>query len=549
MHRGSQKELPMRGVALLLGVLVASPAHGQVLPQVDHVVVIGVDGLSPRGVDQGPTPVLNELMRRGSTTFDARGVFPTSSSPNWGSMIMGAAPEQHGVTSNDWRAWNRAIEPSAEHDGIFPTMFSALRQQRPDARIAVIYDWGGIGTLFQKPAVDVDLDADGPEATMQAAVAEFREHRPDLLFVHLDHVDGAGHAHGWHTQPYFDAVERADRLIGHMVEAIEGEGLWDRTALIVTSDHGGIGTSHGGQTMDELLIPWIIAGGGVASGRSIDAPIYTYDTASTALALLGVEQPRSWIGKPVIEAAASFPLTPGRASELRYVPAPQITPPGGLQMGGEMRVTLASEAPEAFIHYTLDGSTPDARSPRYTGPIRLDGSATLVALAIENGRASRPVSASFRILPADAPRPVRYSYYEGAWSNLPNFASLVPTRTGVVPEIGLEFLGERAPAYAARLEAVVDIPAAGTWTFWLTSDDGSRLLVNGRRIIDNDGEHGPIEKQGSIDLRPGPARLTVEYFQAGGGAILELRYGGPDTPKQMIPAERLIESNNASPRG
>lgn len=538
----------MRILALLCCVLAVPRAAGERLPVVDHVIVIGVDGLSPRGVDQGPTPVINDLMQRGSTTFTARGVFPTSSSPNWGSMIMGAAPEQHGVTSNDWRAWNRAIEPSDEHEGIFPTMFSALRAQRPDARIAVIYDWGGIGTLFQTSAVDVDLDADGPEATMQAAVAEFRANRPDLLFIHLDHVDGAGHAHGWHTQPYFDAVERADTLIGQMVDAIAAEGLWERTALIVTSDHGGIGTSHGGQTMDELLIPWMIAGGGLASGRSIDAPIYTYDTASTALALLGIQQPRSWIGRPVVEASASFPLTPGHASELRYVPAPQITPPGVLQLGGAIEVSLASEAGGATIHYTLDGTTPTEDSLQYRQPIELDDSATLVAVAIERGQASRPVSASFRIVPADATRSVRFAYYEGTWSNLPNFSSLVPARTGVVPEIGLEFLGERAPAYAVRLETIVDIPAPGTWTFWLTSDDGSRLLVNGRRIIDNDGEHGPIEKQGSIDLRAGPVRLAIEYFQAGGGAMLELRYGGPGTPKQLIPAERLALPD-AAPSG
>lgn len=529
--------------ALLVVVLLPSVAAGQRLLRVDHVIVIGVDGLSPRGLDQGPTPVLNSLMERGSISFTARGVFPTSSSPNWGSLIMGAGPEQHGVTTNDWRAWNRAIEPSDEHDGIFPTMFSVLRQHRPGARIAVIYEWGGIGTLFQKDAVDVDVHAESPEATMAAAVEEFDKNRPELLFVHLDHVDGAGHAHGWHTKPYFEAVERADRLIGEMVRAIDEAGAWDRTAIIITSDHGGIGTSHGGMTMDELEIPWLIAGGGLAAGRSIDAQIYIYDTASTALALLGVEQPQSWIGRPAIEASSSFSETPGRASPLRYLPGPTIDPPGGLTMGGTTRVTLGNEFAGRYddltIHYTLDGSMPNALSPRYTRPIELDESATVVAVAMRAGVTSKPAAASFRILPADGPRPVSYAYYPGRWSMLPSFAALEPARTGVVPEFGLEFIEDKMDAYAVQLESIIEIPRSGTWTFWVLSDDGSRLSVNGRRIVDNDGEHGPIERQGSIDLRAGTARVTVEYFQAGGGAALEVRYGGPGVPKQMIPTDRL----------
>ena len=66
------------------------------------MLVVGVDGLSPQGVGAADTPVLNGLIARGSHTFEARAVFPTSSSPNWMSMITGAGPDQHGVTSNDW---------------------------------------------------------------------------------------------------------------------------------------------------------------------------------------------------------------------------------------------------------------------------------------------------------------------------------------------------------------------------------------------------------------------------------------------------------------
>ena len=90
---------------LVLGLLAGFPprqVEAQV-PGVEHVVVIGVDGLSPEGIKRAKTPVLHKMMAEGASTLHARGVMPTVSSPNWASMIMGAGPEQHGVTSNDWK--------------------------------------------------------------------------------------------------------------------------------------------------------------------------------------------------------------------------------------------------------------------------------------------------------------------------------------------------------------------------------------------------------------------------------------------------------------
>lgn len=57
--------------------------------------------MSPAGIAQADTPVLDSLMAVGAWTMHARGVMPTSSSPNWASMIMGAGPEWHGITTND----------------------------------------------------------------------------------------------------------------------------------------------------------------------------------------------------------------------------------------------------------------------------------------------------------------------------------------------------------------------------------------------------------------------------------------------------------------
>ncbi|MYI84231.1 MAG: alkaline phosphatase family protein, partial [Rhodothermaceae bacterium] len=89
--------------ALASVVVGSAHAHQQsALPPI-HIVVVGVDGLSPDGIRQASTPNLDALMEQGASSFSARAVLPTSSSPNWASMINGAGPEQHGIISNAWQ--------------------------------------------------------------------------------------------------------------------------------------------------------------------------------------------------------------------------------------------------------------------------------------------------------------------------------------------------------------------------------------------------------------------------------------------------------------
>ncbi|MFG0244664.1 MAG: alkaline phosphatase family protein [Phycisphaerales bacterium JB052] len=507
------------------------------------VIIIGVDGLSPRGVDEGLTPNMNRLIAQGAYSFHARGVFPTSSSPNWASMIMGAGPEQHGITSNDWRLWSRAIMPSKEGvQGRFPSMFSEVRRHRPDARIAVVYDWGGFGNLFDHDIVDVAADTQGPEATMHRAVEEFKYNRPDLLFIHLDHVDGAGHGKGWHTPEYFEAVKRADDRIGEMIEAIDAERAWSSTVVILTSDHGGVGKSHGGESMDELEIPWIIAGAGIANSREITRDINTYDTACTAAYLLGVPMHSSWVGKPVTEAFTS--AANGEWVDSKYLPAPRITPPGALIAADELIVQLSCEMTNADITYTLDGSEPTKRSQVYAGPIVIEETTTIRARAFMRGRESRITSDTYRLLRSDSPKPVRYEYFEAPagqapWEALPDFSRLKPKAQGMCPEIGLATINVREDQFAIRYTTQLKVDQPGTYMLHLKSDDGSRLKLGRRTIINNDGSHGPLEESASIDLKPGLHTIVVEYFEDHGGESLQLAITGPDKIRLPLTFEHL----------
>ena len=131
----------MRCSLSLLLLLGCTLAPARVIAQVsraEHVVIVGVDGLSPDGVRRAKTPNLGRMMKEGAYTLHARGVMPTVSSPNWASMIMGAGP---GAARRHVERMGAAPRPTSRRrpwgpEGIFPTIFGVLRAQRPPAKIA-----------------------------------------------------------------------------------------------------------------------------------------------------------------------------------------------------------------------------------------------------------------------------------------------------------------------------------------------------------------------------------------------------------------------------
>jgi predicted AlkP superfamily pyrophosphatase or phosphodiesterase len=285
----------------LIGFLFCYSIQGQ---EIEHVILIGVDGMSPDGVRQADTPHLDQLMKTGAYSLHARGVMPTISGPNWASMLNGAGPEQHGVFNNGWKAGNKAIIPTAEGHvkGMFPSVFSQIRRERPKALLACVYDWDGIGRLVEVGIIDEAHDIKGSPATMKKAINVLKKKAPTFLFIHLDEVDHVGHDVGHGTPEYYASVTEADELIGSLIEALEKKGLRQNTVLMVTSDHGGRGKGHGSDSMADLEIPWIINGPGIKKGVELTRPINTFDTAVTVGHLLGIPPHPAWIGRPVLTA-------------------------------------------------------------------------------------------------------------------------------------------------------------------------------------------------------------------------------------------------------
>lgn len=305
-----------------LTAIVSTRAQSGLSIHNPRVIVIGVDGLSVEAVETAPTPRLHELMARAAWTLEARGVMPTLSSPNWESVIGGAPPEQHGITSNGYFRPLVEFAPACrDAEGNFPTIFGVLRDQKPASRIAVFHEWGGFANLLERRGPDVIRHESSGVRTVAAALEYWKERHPSLMFVHLDGVDHAGHQTGWLSPNYYRAVTEADGYIGQVLDQIGKEEAWDSTFVLVTSDHGGTRHGHGRNSLAEILIPWILAGPGVIPGR-LSTPVNTYDTAATLAWIYAVDTPTCWTGRPVLAAFQPSLLTRTRPA----LPQPSCAP-------------------------------------------------------------------------------------------------------------------------------------------------------------------------------------------------------------------------------
>lgn len=129
---------------------------------------------------------------------------------------------------------------------------------------------------------------------------------------------------------------------------------------------------------------------------------------------------------------------------------------------------------------------------------------------------------------------IRYKYYEGSWNTLPVFDQLVPQATGTTTAIGLTNR-KNDDYFGFVFEGFINIPESGNYTFYTSSDDGSRLFIDDLTIVDNDGLHGIQEKSGSVCLAKGYHKLKVEYFEkTGGNQSLSAAYSGPGFFKKSI---------------
>jgi signal transduction histidine kinase/CheY-like chemotaxis protein/ligand-binding sensor domain-containing protein len=91
----------------------------------------------------------------------------------------------------------------------------------------------------------------------------------------------------------------------------------------------------------------------------------------------------------------------------------------------------------------------------------------------------------------------------------------------------------------------VHVAEAAEYTFYLESDDGSRLFLDDQRVVNNAGVHGMQERSGRISLSGGDHELRLEYFDQGGGGGCRLSWSSPTLRKEIVPANVLFHGATA----
>ena len=208
--------------------------------RVKKVLIIGIDGCRPDALLAADAPNLKGLIAAGAFSDQTQTGVDTVSGPGWSSMLTGVWADKHGVRNNEFR------NPNYEK---YPHFFRRLKEVKPELKLESIVQWAPIHEKIVS-AADHSVAARTDALVAEGAVKVLSQQDPDVLFLHFDEVDGAGHAKGFHpTVPeYMLAIEQTDEYVGKVLEALTARPNYkDEDWLILSStDHGGKGTGHGG---------------------------------------------------------------------------------------------------------------------------------------------------------------------------------------------------------------------------------------------------------------------------------------------------------------
>ena len=269
------------------------------IPAIERVVIIGLDGMRPDRLLLAEAPVLRGLMARGAYTMWMQTTAMATTLPSFTSMLTGVSPRKHGIY------WNKLLPLTTPEWPRRPTLFEMAKQAgystvlvAGKAKLAHLNKPGTIDGFFAAP------DDEYPDIEVaNEAIARIKALRPDVLFVHFPEVDTIGHTNGWGSPQLLVAINHADTQVGRVLAALDEEGLLAGALVMIASDHGGAGKTHGPDDFRSRTVPWIAAGPGVKRGydltQSMDLVVTIEDVAATACYVLGLPQQSYFDGKPL----------------------------------------------------------------------------------------------------------------------------------------------------------------------------------------------------------------------------------------------------------
>lgn len=250
-----------------------------------HVFVIGVDGAGTF-VKNADMPRFHDIFKDSAVTYNCLTSMPTISAQCWGSLILGVDADTHGLTNGI------VSETPYDKSDLYPSFLRLAREAMPDAKLAAYCNWWPIYHGIIENNIGVDTERGGDFELTPKIVDYIKTNKPDVMFVQLDDIDGAGHSKGYGTPEYYDALNKEDALLGQMWDAVVEAGIADDSLFIITADHGGNDHGHGGPTDGERWVFFAARGKTVAPIR--DFKMRIRDIPAVVCCALGIEKSENW---------------------------------------------------------------------------------------------------------------------------------------------------------------------------------------------------------------------------------------------------------------
>ncbi|MEZ6091330.1 MAG: family 16 glycoside hydrolase [Pirellulaceae bacterium] len=212
------------------------------------------------------------------------------------------------------------------------------------------------------------------------------------------------------------------------------------------------------------------------------------------------------------------------------------TPQDGTQVGDATSIPFGKIAEK----YTLDSLQAFLKTPHAVRP-----SGRMPSFGLNDDEATDLATYLLGdvILGAGAVN-VKASFYEGRWETLPDFSDLKPYLETETYGLDLKAT-EKRDRFGVRFETYFKAPKDAKYKFHLASDDGSRLLIDDKPVVVNDGIHPMSNRTGEVSLKGGVHQVIVEYFELAGEESLTLEVEGGGISRAPIEALATLDPSGA----
>lgn len=237
---------------LILVVLTTFQSFGQ---KQHKVLILGIDGCRSDALALANTPTIDSLKSTGIFSYSSWHLGKTKSGPGWSSMLTGVWDSKHQVSDNQFTNHKFSSFP------FFPTIY---KKHNPSSKAFMVIGWKSLYENAKNNDWGNCVLGKNDNDCVKKTIQLLKNDNPDILMIHFDAVDFNGHTSGFELDnpKYIHAIEKVDEQIKSILFALKSRANYENEEWLILSstDHGGKGLNHCGNSIQERRIWWLASG-------------------------------------------------------------------------------------------------------------------------------------------------------------------------------------------------------------------------------------------------------------------------------------------------